>query len=174
MEPHISSFSPFLISAGTTDTLSQPPPPNNIGVTGSPFGVLLTAWPPSGSTATTCLPSTTPPKRPGRSAWGNRGQSWSRPWPIVSVIIVLLMIVRLIDLLMRSGIGIRKATPLPDLRDIWNRRVYGAMRKKKNGKMLHEKRYEECVCHGAAEEGANPKVRRLKKWTCHVLVHTIG
>ena len=30
-----------------------------------------------------------------------------------------------------------------------------------------------CLSHGAAEEGANPKVRRLKKWTCHILVHTM-
>ena len=28
--------------------------------------------------------------------------------------------------------------------------------------------------HGAAEEGANLKVRWLKKWTCHILVHTMG
>ena len=30
------------------------------------------------------------------------------------------------------------------------------------------------IKHGAAKEGANPKVRRLKKWTCHILVHTMG
>ena len=27
--------------------------------------------------------------------------------------------------------------------------------------------------HGAAEEGANPKVRRLKKWKYHILVNTM-
>ena len=31
-----------------------------------------------------------------------------------------------------------------------------------------------CTAHGAAGKGANPKVRRLKKWTCHILVHTMG
>ena len=33
---------------------------------------------------------------------------------------------------------------------------------------------ESFYSHGAAEEGANPKVCWLKKWTCHILVYSMG